>query len=281
MYWPPEQVTDFVKYLRDRMDSEGLGMVGVTNGEPSNWYRFSTWGYSDALYRDEEALEKLGLITSHGFYNGPYSNRWFGPHTSQGTALLREKRPMLKAWVTSTSWSNMDSKNIKEMHGNIYDAQVNGIIPWAGIQRPAQWVGGDPNPGSAFTVHEDGTYEVRRGYYFYKQVTRAGQPGMTIARTMVMDSQLAIIGFSSNNTANPDAVVVVNWSNYNKKIALKVFGTSHPKFEAYMTTEGDKDKEDKLVGNGVNYVRVGDFVPENDVIIYDAPKGSVTTFFVL
>jgi len=188
---------------------------------------------------------------------------------------------MLKAWVTSTSWSNMDSKNIKEMHGNIYDAQVNGIIPWAGIQRPVQWVGGDPNPGSAFTVHEDGTYEIRRGYYFYKQVTRAGQPGMAVARTMSMDSQVAIIGFTSNNTSNPDAVVVVNWSNDDKKVVLKISGTNHRKFEAFMTTEGDKDKEDKIIGNGANYRHVGNFTPDNDVIIYDAPKGSVTTFFGL
>ncbi|MDZ7606600.1 MAG: hypothetical protein U5K79_13660 [Cyclobacteriaceae bacterium] len=279
MYWPPELVTDFVKYLRDRMDAEGLGMVGITNGEPTNWYRFSTWGYADAFYRDEEALEKLGLITSHGFYVGPYNNRWFGPHTSQGASLLREKRPMLKAWVTSTSWSNMDAKNIKEMHGNIYDSQVNGIIPWSGIQRPTQWVGGDPNPGSAFTVHEDGSYEVRRGYYFYKQVTRAGQPGMAIARTMSMDSQVAVIGFSSNGTKNPDAAVVVNWDSVEKKVALKVSGTNYQKFEAFMTTEGDKDKDGKIMGNGVNYIRSGEYVPENCIIIFDAPAGSVTTFF--
>lgn len=279
MYWPPELVVDYVKYLRDRMDEEGLGMVGVVNGEPSNWYRFSTWGYADALYRDEEALEKLGMIVSHGFYSGGYRNRWFGPHTSQGIALLREKRPMLKAWVTSTSWSNMNAKNIKEMHGNIYDTQVNGIIPWAGIQRPVQWVGGDPNPGSSFTVHEDGSYEVRRGYYFYKQVTRAGQPGMTVARTMSMDSQIAIIGFSSNGTENPDAVIVVNWSDWDKKIALQVTGSSSKLFEAYITTEGDKDKEEKLIGNGKNYESFGDHKLEDGMLVFESPKGSVITFF--
>ena len=63
----------------------------------------------------------------------------------------------------------MDAKNIKEMHGNIYDSQVNGIIPWAGIQRPTKWVGGDPNPGCAINVDEDGNYTVRRGYHYYKQ----------------------------------------------------------------------------------------------------------------
>lgn len=279
MYWPPELVVDFIKYLSARMDAAGLGMVGVTNGEPTNWFRFSTWGYADALYRDEAALQQLGIVTSHGFYSGGYRNRWFGPHTSQGIAKLRQKRPLLKAWVTSTSWSNMDAKNIKEMHGNIYDAQVNGIIPWAGIQRPPLWVGGDPNPGSAFTVHEDGTYEVRRGYYFYKQVTRAGQPGMAVVTTSSMDSQIALIGFGQDDTVHPDAFVVVNWSNYDKKIAVRISGSSFDHFEAYRTTEGDRDTDDKLIGNGEKYQAQGTFQVEDGMIVFTAPKGSVTTFF--
>ncbi len=269
MYWPPELVTEFVIAMRDKMDAEGLGMVGITNGEPSNWFRFSTWGYADALYRDEVALQKLGLITSHGFYSGGYRNRWFGPHTSEGIDLLREKRPMLKAWVTSTSWSNMDAKNIKEMHGNIYTSKVNGIIPWSGIQRPPSWVGGDPNPGSAFTVREDGSYEVRRGYYFYKQCTRAGQSGMKVARTMSMDSQVAMIAFSSNNTGNKDAFIVVNWSDEDKKISVALSGTSSSKFSAYQTTED----ETKL------YSPSGNYTLKEGKIVFDSPKGSVTTFF--
>lgn len=281
MYWSPELVTSFITYLRARMDEERLGMVGVTNGEPSNWYRFSTWGYADYLYNDEEALQNLGLITSHGFYSGGYRNRWFGPHTGQGITLLREKRPLLKAWVTSTSWSNMDAKNIKEMHGNIYDSQVNGIIPWAGIQRPVQWVGGDPNPGSAFTVHEDGSYEVRRGYYFYKQISRAGQSGMAVVRTMSMDSQVAVIGFGSNHTSNTDAIVVSNWSDEDKKVSVKIIGSLNGKFEAFMTTEGDKDNDGKLIGNGVNYKSIGAYEIEEGRIVFDSPKGSVVTFFGL
>ena len=279
MFWPPELVTEFVKYLRSKMDREGLGMVGVTNGEPTNWYRFSTWGYADALYRDHEALESLGIATSHGFYVGAYANRWFGPHTSEGIDNLREKRPLLKAWVTSTSWSQMDSRNIKEMHGNIYSAKVNGIIPWAGIQRPEKWVGGDPNPGSAFTVREDGTYEVRRGYYFYKQVTRSGQPGMAVARTMSMDSQIALIAFASNGTKNPDAFVVVNWSENNTKVNIAVRGTKFSRFQAWRTTEGDRNQAGELIDNGERYQETGAFRLDGDQLIYDAPRGSVTTFF--
>ncbi len=269
MYWPPEQVVEFIKLMREKMDVRGLGMVGVTNGEPTNWYRFSRWGYADYIYRDDEALRKLGLITSHGFYSGGYTNRWFGPHTSQGIDLLREKRPMLKAWVTSTSWSNMDAKNIKEMHGNIYSTKVNGIIPWAGIQRPSLWVGGDPNPGSAFTVREDGSYEVRRGYYFYKQITRAGQPGMAVARTMSMDTQVSMIAFAAHGTDNADAIVAVNWSGDDKKVSIAISGSDNRLFEAYQTTEDEK----------MLYSHIGNFNVQDGIIIFEAPAGSVTTFF--
>lgn len=82
----------------------------------------------------------------------------------------------------------MDANNIKEMHGNIYTAKVSSIAPWACIQRPEKWVGGDPNPGTAFRVFEDDTYRVMRGYYYYKQVSRAGQPGMAVVWTMAIDS---------------------------------------------------------------------------------------------
>lgn len=168
LYWRPEMVTEMVKLTRQKLDKAGLKTVGVTPGENTNWFRFSYWRYADALADDPKAVESLGLITSHGFYVGTYENRWFGDHNCMGTELLRSKKPELHAWVTSTSWSKMDTKNIKEMHDNIYSARVNGIIPWSGIQRPAQWVGGDPNPGSAFTVNEDGSYVVRRGYYSFK-----------------------------------------------------------------------------------------------------------------
>jgi hypothetical protein len=164
----------------------------------------------------------------------------------------------------------MDARNIKEHHGNIYTAKVNGVIPWAGIQRPPHWVGGDPNPGSAFTVHEDGTFEVRRGYHMYKQVTRAGQPGMAVARTRALDSEVAIIGFASNGTENPDAFVVVNIGE-ERKINITVRGTMASTFVAWRTTEDEVDL----------YRELGEFRLTDSAIQYDAPAGSVTTFFAV
>jgi hypothetical protein len=262
-----QEKQEIVKLVRDLLDSQGLQDIGVTPGEPSNWYRFVAWGYANAFVDDPVALRDLGLITSHGFYNGGYG-RWFGEHASAGIDRLREKRPDLHAWVTSTSWSKMDARNIKEHHGNIYTAKVNAIIPWAGIQRPPHWVGGDPNPGSAFTVSEDGSYAVRRGYYFYKQVTRAGQPGMAVARTSAMDSETAIIGFASNGTRNPDTFVVINLGGA-REVNVNILGSAAKTFQGFRTTQDEKDL----------YSPIGTVQVKNGAVLCDAPAGSVTTFF--
>ncbi|MGW8317035.1 MAG: hypothetical protein ACWGNV_15670 [Bacteroidales bacterium] len=276
MFWPPAQVVEFVKLMPEKLKAGGLGEVGITPGETSNWYRFGTWGYVEALLRDRGALDALGLITSHGFYSGNYG-RWFGEHKSAGIDRLRAERPELHAWVTSTSWSNMDAFNIKEMHGNIYTAKVNAIIPWAGIQRPPHWVGGDPNPGSAFTVDEDGSYRVRPGYYFYKQITRAGQPGMAVAQASAMDSETALIAFASNGTGNPDAFIVTNTSRWNRKLEVTIRGSQAHSFEAYRTSKSpDAEDIDQMKES---YVPLGEFHVDNGKIIYEAPPGSVTTFF--
>ncbi|HYW95307.1 MAG TPA: hypothetical protein VE870_06960, partial [Bacteroidales bacterium] len=77
MWWTPSLVAEMIKVTHDSLVAGGMGDVGVTPGETSNWYRFSYWGYSDAVSEDPEAVKDLGLITSHGFFNGTYG-RWFG-----------------------------------------------------------------------------------------------------------------------------------------------------------------------------------------------------------
>jgi len=267
MFWPPELVAEMMGVVREELDRAGLKDVGVTPGECTNWYRFGAWGYAEAIADDPHALAAIGLITSHGFYAGGFG-RWFGEHQSAGIDRLRALRPELHAWVTSTSWSAMDAKNVKEHHNNIYTAKVNGIIPWAGVQRPTKWVGGDPNPGSAFTVREDGSYEVRRGYYFYQQVSRAGQPGMFVAHTSAMDSELAAIAFAASDAKNPNAFVLINLGK-TKKACVLLRGNSAKEFAVYRTTDDGKDL----------YRSVGTIAVENDRIVYEAPGGSVTTFF--
>jgi O-glycosyl hydrolase len=270
MYWPGTQICDFLKIMRPMLDKAGLKDVSVTNGEPTNWYRFSFWGQADAIYDDNAALKNLGLITSHGFYVGGYENRWYGSHTGAGIVQLRSKRPELHAWVTSTSWSKMDSRFLKEIWGNIYEAQVNGIIPWAGIQRPPLWVSGDPNPGCAINVSEDGSYEVRPGYYYYKQVSRAGQPGMAVVRANSMDSEIPVIAFASDKTRNANAFVVVNTNmKEEKSVEITIKGANAQKFKAYRTSSAE------------NYQEAGVFELKDGVFLYAAPANSATTFFAV
>lgn len=271
LYWPPEQINEFIKYMPEMLKKHGLDDVKITNGEPSNWYRFSGWGLADFLASDQEAVNNLGLITSHGFYRGTYGH-WFGEHNSYTNDLLRSQRPDLHSWVTSTSWADMDANFVKQIHGNIYTSKVNAIIPWAGIQRPAHWVGGDPNPGSAIRVNEDGTYEVLKGYHFYKQASRAGQPGMNVVRTFAMNSEVAVIGFSQSKTKNPDSFLVINISNGKKRVSVEIHDSEYKQFEAYRTVDSDKHEAER-------YKNLGTFKVESGSIYTETPPGSVTTFF--
>jgi hypothetical protein len=92
---------------------------------------------------------------------------------------------------------------------------------------------------------------------------------MAVANTSSMDTQVALIAFAANETANPDAVVVVNWSEEDKKISMKLKNTTFNTFEAFRTTEDEKDL----------YNRIGYYEISEGRILFDAPKGSVTTFF--
>ena len=268
MYWPPEQVAEFVRMLRPMLDAQGMRDVGVAPGETSNWYRFYSWGYADAL-ADPETAARLGLITSHGFF-GRGVGRWYGDWRSAGIDTIRAQNPALHAWVTSTSWSKMDANFCWEVYNNIYSAKVNAIIPWAAVQTAA-WVGGDPNPGTAIrvAVSDDGKgqYTVEQGYYFYKQVCRAGQAGMAVTKVRANDTALALIGFARNGTRHPDAFVVINIGEDAVETNLETPGTTSVSFEAFRTSDGER------------YVAVGRFTPRDAGIAYQAPPRSVTTFF--
>lgn len=268
MHWSPEQVVDFLKLLPYKLKAAGLNSVGVTPGETYGWDRFVDYGYASAICSDKEALSKMAIITSHGFHNCGWL-RWNPYHTSAGTDMIRKLRPEIHAWVPSSSWGTMDTEFVREMYGNIYNSKVNAIIPWAGIQRPNLWVKGDPNSGCAFNVFDNGTYKVRKGYYFYKQVSRAGQSGMGVAETIVLDGEVKIIGFASNKTDNPDAFIVINMGRQPKNLNIKVSGTSSVLFEAFRSLDSEKEL----------FLEIGRFSKKEDVIMYEAPGKSVTTFF--
>ncbi len=268
-YWPPSQVVDFLKLLRPLLDESHLQNVGLTPGECSRWHYFDDYGYADAILTDEQAIQNLGLITCHGFHKSPFSE-WFGEQRSAGTDILRAQRPDLHAWTTSGSFLDMSCHFVREIHGNIYTAKVNGYIPWAGIQRPAHWLGAEWNPGTAIRVHEDSSYTVERGYYYYKQVSRAGQPGMAVANTVVVDKLVKAIAFFGNNTKNPDAFVIMNlWDDREKPLGIFIKGSESKRFHAWRTTDDGREK----------YTDLGYYYIENGYIDYTAPPRSVVTFF--
>jgi hypothetical protein len=267
LYWSPEQVVDFIKLLKQRLVHYGIENVGVACGETSNWQRFYDWGYADAIVEDPEAVSSLDLITSHGF-SGSTWNRWHGDWRSVGVDVIRAKKPDLHAWVTSTSWSNMDVDFVNEIRNNIYSAKVNGIIPWAGIQVRGGWVGGDPNPGTAIPVSRDGIFEVQSGYWYYKQVSNAGQPGMGIAKVSVNETILSAIAFSSNGTSYPNALVLSNLDDRARLVEVVVDQASITSCKAYRTSQIE------------NFVDVLDIDLIGNFLRYTAPERSVTTFFI-
>lgn len=91
---------------------------------------------------------------------------------------------------------------------------------------------------------------------------------MAVVKTTAMDSEIAVIGFAANATTHSDAFVLINIGRENsKKINVKVTGGGKT-FRACRTT----DKEEQ-------YKPIGEFTLENDVLVYEVPRLSVTTFF--
>lgn len=291
-FYSPSQTVTVIKELSQVLKEKGI-KAGVTNGEYTNWYRFNAWGFAAALESDKTALNKMDLITSHGFYVGDMNARhWFGPHSSSGSDRLRAIRPDLHVWTTSTAWNVargnprtyvMDAQFIKEIHGSILDAKVNGIIPWAGIQRASHWNKPDPNPGCAIRVFDDGTWEIQKAYYYYKQVSRAGQRGMAVADAFVMDSELSLFGFSSNGTKNPNSFIVINQADTTKKITVHLKGSKTKVFDGFRTSGSQvynlKPSAESNPYSGDNYTSIGKFQVTDHAITYEAPPQSVTTFF--
>ena len=266
MYWDEELVAEFLTLTRKVLDANELMDIGVTPGEATNWYRFHEWGYAETIAEDKNAMESLGLITSHGFIVlNP--NRWFADGRSTGVDLLRDKNPELHAWTTSISWKNMDVDFLKEFRFNIYATKVNAIIPWACVQWSSKWAGGDPNPGTAFRVDGNGDYTIEQGYYYYKQLCRAGQPGMSVASVRCNDTELQFIGFSSNGTDNPDAFIILNVSEQDKTVTIELNGSTSEVFEAYRTSDSEQ------------YVLAGEFKVIDGAIEYYVPARSATTFY--
>ncbi len=264
-FWRPWEVAHFLDFMVPLIEKAGLD-VGLTPGECSTWGSFASSFYNWAIHDNPGAMKNIALITSHGFGEGNAIN-------SRAIDLLRMNRPDLHAWTTSMTWGNRwmlhDYDFINLIRSNIYDAKVNAVIPWACIQTNS-WVGGDPNPGTAFFVHEDGNYEIKPQYYYYKQLTRAGRPGMKVASVRIeskFDQDINIIAFSSNGTNNPDSFILLNFSDLPANIDLSVSGSSASEFSAVRSSKVEQ------------YSEAGNYLVNDGKLEYNAPAGSVTTFY--
>ncbi len=264
-FWLPSQVAHFLEFMGPMMKASGLD-VGLTPGECTTWDHMQRYWYHWAIYKNKKALHNMGLITSHGFGLGKDIN-------SKANDLLRLDRPELHSWTTSMTWGGRD--NMREfdfvyiMKRNIYEAKVNAIIPWAALQT-STWVGGDPNPGTAFFISEAGEYTVKPEYYFYKQLASVGQRGMKVA-TVGTDAkeEIELIGFASNGTKNPEAFLVLNLTKKEQVVEVEVGGTKATRFEGTRSTMTEKN------------ISTGQYKLKDGKLTYTAPAGSVSTFVAM
>jgi O-glycosyl hydrolase len=273
MFWPKEQVIDFLIFMRPLLDEAGLQDVGLTPGETTYWSKFYTTGYANAIFENKQALKNLGLITSHGFYGHNLDQRWFGGPTNLGTQLLQSERPELHAWSTSLYF--MDGiVFFKTLHMQVYQAKVNGIIPWAFTKD----IGTYDKTAKPIDITEEGSYKITPVYYLYKHLTRAGQKGMSVAETFSMDTEILVFGFSGNKTGNRDAIVIANNHDFPWKVLIEVYGIKNEKFRAYRSNEGKIDKLNPNV-SWDKYKDIGTYVMNNGRILIELPSKSVVTLF--
>ncbi|MCB1122611.1 MAG: hypothetical protein KJT03_13750 [Verrucomicrobiae bacterium] len=266
-FWRPTEVAHFLTFMPDMIREAGL-KVGLTPGECTTWDHFHRHWYHWAIHDNPAALKNLALITSHGFGIGDAIHPW-------GANLIWLDRPELHAWTTSMTWGGKrgmkDYDFVNLIRRNIYEAKVSAVIPWACIQTNT-WVGGDPNPGTAFFVDECGTFEVRPQYWYYKQLTRAGRPGMVVATVDVDiadrdNPEIALMAFASNGTQNPNAVVLLNFSEVDKEVRVTLAGCSEKSFAGKRSSSAE------------HFNDIGTFTLKDFCLEYSAPAGSVTTFF--
>jgi len=260
-FWRPWEVSHFLDFMPPMIKAAGLH-IKLTPGECTTWGHFERHWYHWAIHDNKHAMKNIGLITSHGFGNESSIN-------SRASDLLRMKRPDLHAWTTSMTWgkkNTTDFEFVDLIRLNIYQAKVNAVIPWACIQT-LTWVGGDPNPGTAFFVSENGEYEVKPQYYYYKQLARAGQKGMAVAEVNIdKDSPVKLIAFASNGTDHPNAFLVFNKGEREQEVNLTIKG-GNGTYHLFRT--GGKEQ----------YAVLEDVEVTGGVLDYTAPAGSLTTFF--
>jgi hypothetical protein len=210
-------------------------------------------------------------MTSHSFANINEPNSvYYGDYRSVGQDLVKKYKPEVPVWITSRPWSE-GPDFVENIRRDIYECKANGLIPWALIAGDQEWLGSDGKyqDGSmdkAFAIHRDGSMEVTDRYYYYKQVSRAGQPGMQVVEVINLDPALGAIAFNAVEAGQQDAFVLVNKSDKSKSVTIHLHG-SRGIFKALRTS------------NDENYSNAGTMDINDGTLVYFCPARSVTTFF--
>lgn len=262
MYWSPEQIADMIPRVRQQLDAAGLQAVAVTPGETTFWSRFEPYAW--AIGQHERAWQDVGLLTSHGFA---------GDMGVAGINFLRRNprgtnaRPDLRAWTTSCSWYKSGGVDFaSNFVDQVNRIGVNALIPWAIIQTPPKWPGGDPNPNPPFLVEADRSVTVNKSYSYYKQLSRAGQAGMNVV-TITGDFYRSIyaLAFATGKSTAANALVIVNTAESPRDLKINIQGCG-VQFEWFRTDSGAE-----------SYTYVGDVTLDGRV--HTLPGASVSTFF--
>jgi hypothetical protein len=124
-------------------------------------------------------------------------------------------------------------------------------------------------PDNGFLIKEDGSLVINDQYYYYKQVTRAGQPGTEVATVINYDPALGAIAFKATCEKNQNAFVLINKSEDSKNVTIHVHHGDSDSYEAVRTMRGEQ------------YSKLGIVKVVHGTITYVSPPRSVTTFFSL
>lgn len=277
MLWSSFQIVDFLRIIDYVLYANNMLDVSCSCGETSNWLRLHDYWYhskvhtniAEAIRLDAEAMKNIGLITSHGFMK---------KYDSEGVDILREANPGLHAWTTSYTWDPMNHEIVEDARQLIYDVKCNALIPWAIVHNayesdklhPPMKFRISSNACSPFLT-DDGELTVTKAYYYFKQLTRAGQANTRVSRVETNNENIQALAFDGSLTKNPDAFVIINKGDVSELISIRLSGNQYKSYKVYRTSEEDHGDED--------YKDAGVFKVKNSEIQYEVPAKSVTTFF--
>ena len=252
LYWPPEQVVDFLKLLRRMLDKNGLGYIGLTPGEIGSWLRFVDWGYSNAIIDDPAAIQSLGLLTSTSPTTGAMAGNFILVNSS-GIDEIREQRSDIHAWLTALNPTTPITSYLMKIRNSIYNSKVNAVIL-----------------GDAVNLSYDSydrTLTTLGAFYYLKLFCRSGLPGTAICQVACNTKGASLIGFAGNAKKNHDSFIVINSGENEYDLPIEIRGSANGIFSVFRTSTFEK------------YQNIGNVHVKEGKILFKALPFSATAFF--